>query len=88
MKHRRLVSVIICGAFAGGVSAQEQSKPATEATKKANAAVLQELPFSNKQDFENAQRGFMAPLSCALMRSGEMSSWLSKRIQMLTRFAP
>ncbi len=37
-----------------------QSKPATEFTKKENAAVFNALPFSDRQDFENAQRGFIA----------------------------
>ncbi|MCA9777686.1 MAG: MBL fold metallo-hydrolase, partial [Candidatus Eremiobacteraeota bacterium] len=35
---------------------------ATEATKKANAEVLQRLPFQDKQDFQNATRGFIASL--------------------------
>ncbi|CAD5109818.1 alkyl/aryl-sulfatase [Zestomonas carbonaria] len=35
-------------------------KPATEATRAANAAVLKSLPFSDKADFEDAQRGFIA----------------------------
>ncbi|MGS0680523.1 alkyl/aryl-sulfatase [Shewanella sp. 125m-7] len=40
--------------------AATQSKPATEFTKTENAAVLEALPFSDKQDFKNAQRGFIA----------------------------
>jgi alkyl sulfatase BDS1-like metallo-beta-lactamase superfamily hydrolase len=63
MKFPRLTTVALCSALAGSAFAQEQPKPATEATKKANAAVLQELPFANKQDFEDAQRGFIAPLA-------------------------
>jgi alkyl sulfatase BDS1-like metallo-beta-lactamase superfamily hydrolase len=47
---------------ASAASAQEVAKPATEATKEANAAVLKELPFNNKQAFEDAKRGFIAPL--------------------------
>lgn len=43
-------------------SAQEGPMPATEATKAANAAVLKELPFSNKQAYEDSKRGFIAPL--------------------------
>ncbi len=34
-------------------------KPATPATKAANEKVLQDLPFSDKQDFADAQRGFI-----------------------------
>jgi alkyl sulfatase BDS1-like metallo-beta-lactamase superfamily hydrolase len=37
-------------------------KPATPAVRAANAAVLEALPFSDKQDFEDAKRGFIATL--------------------------
>ena len=40
--------------------AATQSKSASQYTKEANAAVLKALPFSDRQDFENAQRGFIA----------------------------
>ena len=40
--------------------AQTQPKPATAATKAANETVLKSLPFGDKQDFEDAQRGFIA----------------------------
>jgi len=42
--------------------AEQPPKPATAATKAANARVLQELPFSDQQDFEDARRGWIAPL--------------------------
>jgi len=38
----------------------ELSKPATAATQAANLQVQQSLPFQNKADFENAQKGFIA----------------------------
>ena len=37
-----------------------ESKPATEYTKTANSQVLKALPFNDKKDFENAQKGFIA----------------------------
>lgn len=37
-----------------------ESKPATEYTKTVNAQVLKALPFNDKKDFENAQKGFIA----------------------------
>ena len=40
----------------------QQGGGATAATQKINAAVLRQLPFANKQDFEDARRGFIAPL--------------------------
>ncbi|QLE86532.1 MBL fold metallo-hydrolase [Shewanella sp. Scap07] len=41
-------------------SSTTQSKPATSFTKQRNADVLQALPFNNKQDFDDAKRGFIA----------------------------
>lgn len=38
------------------------AKEATQTTAEVNAAVLQELPFGNTADFEDAARGFIAPL--------------------------
>jgi linear primary-alkylsulfatase len=35
---------------------------ATQVTKKANAEVMQRLPFGDKQDFEDAKRGFIGSL--------------------------
>ena len=40
----------------------QQGGGATAATQKINAAVLQQLPLTDKQDFEDARRGFIAPL--------------------------
>jgi len=37
--------------------------PATEHTEKKNAAVLEELPFGNRQSFDDAARGFIASIS-------------------------
>jgi len=42
--------------FSGGSAFAD---PATEATKAANKAVLEALPFSDRQDFEDAQRGLL-----------------------------
>jgi len=39
--------------------AQEAPKPATEFTKAANAKVLEALPFADRRDFDNAQRGLI-----------------------------
>jgi alkyl sulfatase BDS1-like metallo-beta-lactamase superfamily hydrolase len=39
--------------------AQEGPKPATEATKAANQALLEYLNFDDKQDFEDAERGLV-----------------------------
>ena len=47
-------------AFSEQAAAQTQPKPATEATKAANEAVLKSLPFGDKSDFEDAERGLIA----------------------------
>lgn len=42
--------------------AKTAPKDATEATMKANDALLNQLPFSDKTDFTDAHKGFIAPL--------------------------
>ncbi len=44
------------------VATDNKSKDATQTTKDFNAQVLESLPFANKQDFEDPNRGFIAPL--------------------------
>jgi alkyl sulfatase BDS1-like metallo-beta-lactamase superfamily hydrolase len=46
----------------GSTATKEAPKPPTAETKAANAAVLKELPFGDKTDFENAKKGLIAPL--------------------------
>jgi alkyl sulfatase BDS1-like metallo-beta-lactamase superfamily hydrolase len=43
--------------------AEAERKDASEATKAANRKLLDELPFDYSQDFEDASRGFIAPLT-------------------------
>ena len=42
--------------------AADMSKPATEHTRAAHAAMSTEVDFADRQDFQDAQRGFLAPL--------------------------
>jgi alkyl sulfatase BDS1-like metallo-beta-lactamase superfamily hydrolase len=64
MKSILSLSSAIALAFAtSGWAQQPQTiggKPATAATKAANEAVLKDLPFADKSDFDDAQRGFIA----------------------------
>jgi alkyl sulfatase BDS1-like metallo-beta-lactamase superfamily hydrolase len=50
---------------------------ATEVTRKANTAILQQLPFSDREDFEFAQRGLIAtaPAIVAARRPGGPPAW-------------
>jgi len=54
------LGTLVC--FASSAVAQN-AKPATAATKAANAAVLKKLPFNDQTAFELARRGFVAPVS-------------------------
>lgn len=47
---------------ASNLPAEIGPKPATEVTIQANSRVLGILPFADRQDFEDAERGFLAPL--------------------------
>jgi len=64
MKSILSLSSAIALAFATSGWAQQPQpiggKPATAATKAANEAVLKDLPFADKSDFDDAQRGFIA----------------------------
>ena len=42
--------------------AEAAPKGATQFTKEINAMFLKVLPFDDRQDFEDAQKGFIAPL--------------------------
>ena len=47
------------------------SKPATDYTARANASVLELLPFSDRRSFEDARRGFIASLDPVTFRRPE-----------------
>lgn len=58
-------SMAIAGLLSGftvSAFAETTPKDATEATTKANDALLNQLPFSDKTDFTDAHKGFIAPL--------------------------
>src|SRR5262245_2047831 len=61
---RKLLSATVAAGFlfSFGANAQAQPKPATEATKAANAQLMHALPFNDKTSFELAHKGFIAPL--------------------------
>ena len=44
---------------------------ATSATQTANANVLQQLPFANRQDYEDAQRGWIGTLEAGEIRNAQ-----------------
>ncbi len=48
--------------------AAEKPKPATDSTKAANTALYKQLPFDDKQAFEDAHKGFIAPLPSSVIK--------------------
>jgi alkyl sulfatase BDS1-like metallo-beta-lactamase superfamily hydrolase len=63
MERKALVlSLVLTIGLGQTALAADTAKPATEATKAANAAVLKQLPFDNTQSFEDSKKGFIAPL--------------------------
>jgi alkyl sulfatase BDS1-like metallo-beta-lactamase superfamily hydrolase len=63
MKLRTMLIITLASVLGAGIaSAQQQGtspKPASKATKAANRAMQQYLNFTDKEDFENAARGFI-----------------------------
>jgi alkyl sulfatase BDS1-like metallo-beta-lactamase superfamily hydrolase len=70
---------VLFGALAAAASAEEPMGPrdATEATRRVHAAVLRDLPFTDREDFELARRGFIAPgpATIAGRRPGGPLAW-------------
>ncbi|EPW3765877.1 alkyl/aryl-sulfatase [Vibrio fluvialis] len=56
---KSVTALMIAAIVSAGASATEP-KPATQATIDANNSVKQSLPFSDKKDFDNAQKGLIA----------------------------
>ncbi|UPW17531.1 MBL fold metallo-hydrolase [Agarivorans sp. TSD2052] len=71
--RRLIVSFVsaLAWALALPVLAATEAKPASDFTKKANAAVLEALPFNDTEDFENAQRGFIAQPDTLTIKSAD-----------------
>jgi len=53
---------LVCPTMIGVALGAEEPKDATAATKAANDKLLMELPFDNTQSFQDAHKGFIAPL--------------------------
>ncbi len=74
MKLNKLVSYLalagVCSTslISLPVLAQEGAKDATAQTKSANDALYGQLPFTDKTDFINAHKGFIAPLPSELIK--------------------
>jgi alkyl sulfatase BDS1-like metallo-beta-lactamase superfamily hydrolase len=67
-----------------------QRKDATKATKDANDRLLEELPFEDRRDFEEAERGFIAPLpDGGLLRAEDGSDvWNTQKFSFIEEDSP
>jgi alkyl sulfatase BDS1-like metallo-beta-lactamase superfamily hydrolase len=63
-----------------------EPKKASEATMKANEQVLKSLPFTDRRDFEDAQKGFIANTPDVIIRAADgKSAWDMKQYSFLNR---
>lgn len=74
--RRDILARLSCAALIATASwpAAAQDDPrqdAAEATRQANAALLDRLPFDDTTDFENANKGFIAPLPGDVIKSAD-----------------
>lgn len=69
-EHTRIlaVAVFVLGILAAPVLGAEEPKGATEATKQSHAAYFKNLPFNDRQDFADAERGLIARLPSTVIR--------------------
>jgi len=66
-----IVSLLASGAIAPAYAQDDPRKDATEATIAANAALLDYLPFDDKTDFEDANRGKLADLPPEMINTAD-----------------
>ena len=67
-----------------------ERKDATKATRDANDRLLEELPFEDRQDFEDAERGFIAPLpdGGVLMSEDGSEVWNTQKFSFVVEDSP
>lgn len=81
MSLRTLTAVT---ALSLAVAATAEPNPPTTVTREANAAVLKQLDFSDRQAFEDARRGFIAALPDARVKDAQgQIAWSNARYAFL-----
>lgn len=69
MKYGKM-ALLVAGLIGSGyLYAEDTAPPASAYTKEMNAAVYQQLDFNDKQDIEDAKRGFIASLSPQMIKN-------------------
>jgi len=62
-----LLATATCGVGTAHPAAGQEAKPAEPAVSAANRAVVSQLPFTNRDDYEDAARGFIATIPDVLV---------------------
>jgi alkyl sulfatase BDS1-like metallo-beta-lactamase superfamily hydrolase len=98
MKFARLIPVFLAALLivACSQNGEAQStadtgssiKPASTATKAANEALRDYLPFNDRRDYENAERGFIASIDSGRIESGGNVVYDMKQFEFLSGDAP
>jgi alkyl sulfatase BDS1-like metallo-beta-lactamase superfamily hydrolase len=84
-----IIAIIASGAVPAYSQTQTAPKDATEATKAANAELLEQLPFDDTSDFDNAKRGLIAPLPSEVIQGqGGNAIWDPQKYGFITEGAP
>src|SRR5215468_2302144 len=86
LRPYRLIGAAMIAIALGCPAAEAQIAPkaAEPATMQANAELAKTLPFANRQDFEDAMRGFVGTLPDALIPStGPRPTWNMKAYEFL-----
>ncbi len=79
-------AITVAAALAGPAAADPtQPKDATAATRNANAALLAQLPFADRRDYEDAVRGFVGSLPDAEIGGPAGPAWSLKDYAFLRR---
>lgn len=86
---KRITGYPLAFVLAGLIPAAASADEASEHTKAANAALLEQLPFDDRTDFDNANRGFIAGFDGdAIMRADGKISYDLKGMDFLKGDAP
>ena len=98
MKYARLIPLLIAAflVVACSQNGEAQStadtgssiKPASTATKAANDALLDYLPFDDRRDYENAERGFIASIDSGRIESEGKVVYDMRQFDFLSGEAP
>ncbi|MBL8485776.1 MAG: MBL fold metallo-hydrolase [Rhodocyclaceae bacterium] len=79
-------AITVAAGLAGPAAAEPtQPKEATAATRQANAALLAQLPFADRRDYEDAVRGFVGSLPDAEIGGPAGPAWSLKDYAFLRR---